>query len=328
MSPDYTPFYTDAVNAGLPAPLAALLYDLARQFVAAGGHDHGDWSRWLAALNALPPPPAGTVRLDTDAVGIEFPLPDERQQPALTNTLQELHPWRKGPYRLGEIVIDTEWRSDRKWRRLRDHLRPLTGKKVLDIGGGNGYHVWRMAGAGAKLAVGIDPYAVFVMQYWAVRHFLGAYPAWVLPLRIEELPPDTAAFDTVFSMGVLYHRRDPRAHLAQLRGQLKPGGEVVVETLVIPGDAGDVLSPSGRYAKMRNIHAIPAPATLENWLRTAGFIRVRTVDVTVTTTAEQRTTPWMRWESLADYLDPHDPSRTVEGHPAPCRAIVLAERPA
>jgi len=51
---------------------------------------------------------------------------------------------------------------------------------------------------------------------------------------------------------------------------------------------------------------------------------VRTVDVTTTSLEEQRTTPWMQFESLADYLDPSDRSRTVEGYPAPRRAIVLA----
>ncbi|MCK5863518.1 MAG: DUF1698 domain-containing protein, partial [Marinobacter adhaerens] len=51
------------------------------------------------------------------------------------------------------------------------------------------------------------------------------------------------------------------------------------------------------------------------------------VDVTPTTTDEQRSTDWMRFNSLQDFLDPNDPSKTVEGYPGPLRATVIAEKP-
>jgi tRNA (mo5U34)-methyltransferase len=50
------------------------------------------------------------------------------------------------------------------------------------------------------------------------------------------------------------------------------------------------------------------------------------VDLNRTTTDEQRSTPWMRFESLAQCLDPDNPELTVEGYPAPLRAVVLATR--
>ena len=182
-----------------------------------------------------------------------------------------------------------------------------------------------MAGEGAGLVVGIDPTQLFLAQFLAVRRFVGdGWPVHLLPLGIEQVPPKLQAFDTVFSMGVLYHRRSPIDHLMELRDTLKPGGELVLETLVIDGGPGRVLVPEGRYAKMRNVWFLPSPAELVRWLQRCGFGEVRVVDVTTTTTEEQRGTAWMDFESLPDYLDPLDSTRTVEGHPGPVRAIVLA----
>ena len=85
--------------------------------------------------------------------------------------------------------------------------------------------------------------------------------AHLLPLGIQELP-DLRAFDTVFSMGVLYHRKSPIEHIEQLRNQLKDDGELVLETLVVDGDENQVLMPSDRYGKMRNVWFLPSSAAL------------------------------------------------------------------
>jgi len=78
---------------------------------------------------------------------------------------------------------------------------------------------------------------------------------------------------------------------------------------------------------MRNIWFIPTPAALQRWLRRCGFIDVKIADVSATSLDEQRSTEWMRFESLKDFLDPDDLSKTVEGLPAPRRAILVARRP-
>jgi tRNA (mo5U34)-methyltransferase len=287
---------------------------------------HGDLEHWLSVIARLPVLEPGVVTLDRSQVGAAGTRPlTETEQRTIQALLQELHPWRKGPYRIHGIPIDTEWHSDWKWDRVRAHITPLAGRSVLDIGCGNGYHCWRMAGEGAGLVIGIDPTQLFLAQFLAIRHFLGnAWPVHLLPLGIEHLPPDLGAFDTVFSMGVLYHRRSPIDHLYELKATLRPGGELVLETLVIDGEQGRVLVPEGRYAKMRNVWFIPTPTTLAGWLERCGFRDVRVVDVTPTSTREQRATDWMRFESLADYLDPADPGRTLEGHPAPTRAVLVA----
>ena len=113
-------------------------------------------------------------------------------------------------------------------------------------------------------------------------------------------------------------------HLLQLRGALRKGGELVLETLVIEGDDRQVLVPRGRYAKMRNVWFIPSAGALQLWLEKCGFKDVRIVDVSLTTVDEQRATNWMQFESLADFLDPLDQTRTIEGYPRPLRAVLLA----
>lgn len=288
---------------------------------------YGDLPGWLAALQALPPVEPHRVDCTKEVrIGSGSDV-SEAQRAQIRQALQALIPWRKGPYSVFDIEIDTEWRSDWKWDRLASHIRPLTGKKVLDVGCGNGYHCWRMWGAGASQVVGIDPSPRFVVQFYMLKHFVGAVPVDVLPVGIEALPENLQAFDTTFSMGVLYHRRSPMDHLKELKDTLLAGGELVLETLVIDGGLGHTLVPEGRYAMMNNVWFLPSSATLVSWLKKVGFINIRVIDETVTTTEEQRRTEWMKFHSLREFLDPNDLSKTAEGHPAPKRAIVLADKP-
>jgi len=197
---------------------------------------------------------------------------------------------------------------------------------VLDVGCGSGYHLWRMRADGATLCLGIDPSLLYLKQFDAVQHYVQDESVHLLPLGMESLPDNMQVFDTVFSMGVLYHRREPSSHLGELRRALKSGGELVLETLVIPGDDIDSLVPESRYANMRNIYELPTVARLEQWVAAAGFESVRTVSVDTTSRSEQRSTDWMTSHSLSEALDAGDPSLTVEGHPRPLRAVVLANK--
>lgn len=244
------------------------------------------------------------------------------------NLLKALMPWRKGPFFIGDgtdrqIHIDTEWRSDFKWQRIRTHIN-WTNKRVLDVGGGSGFHGFCMAGAGAKSVMVIDPSCLFYHQFMAIKHFAGDVPVHYIPTSLEELPKDSALFDVVLSMGVLYHRASPFEHLEQLKGQLKKGGTLLLETLVVDGDEHTVLVPKNRYAQMNNVYFLPSVSALTNWLIKAGFETVNCVDIDTTSTSEQRTTSWMDYHSLADFLDPNDPACTIEGYPRPKRAVMLA----
>lgn len=287
---------------------------------------HGDWPKWREVLRHLPSIAADRVDLNADAIVVEGPCSNEHRL-AIAHLLRELHPWRKGPYDIHGVRIDTEWRSDFKWRRLVHAIQPLARRTVLDVGCGNGYHAWRMVGAGARWVIGIDPTLLSVVQFLAVKHFAGDFPVYVLPLGIDDVPRSLRAFDTVFSMGVLYHRRSPLDHLLELKDCLRSGGELVLETLVIEGGAEQVLVPEDRYAQMRNVWFIPSCLALEGWLRRCGYRNIRLIDVTPTTAEEQRSSDWMRFQSLSDFLDPENPDLTVEGLPRPKRAIFVADSP-
>lgn len=324
---DHRDLYRAFLDQGLDTWLARLPEQLARGLDRQRFGDLPAWEKAVAKLPALPD--ARRVSLDADTVSVEVALTDSQRRQA-ENLLHKLAPWRKGPFSLGGIAINTEWRSDWKWQRVAPHLASLAGRKILDVGGGSGYHGWRMAGAGAAFVLVIDPSPRFFWQFRAVRHFVGNADqgrTHFLPVGIEEVPEDLGVFDTVFSMGVLYHRPSPLEHLLQLRAALRPGGELVLETLVVEGDATRVLLPGERYAAMPNVYFLPSSAALCHWLARCGFTDVRVVDEAATTTDEQRATEWMTYQSLADFLDPEDPTRTREGYPAPRRAVVIANRP-
>jgi tRNA (mo5U34)-methyltransferase len=319
---DYQALYDALLEAKADAWVELLPAQLANAFDA---NQHGDLVRWQQAIQQLPELTPSQRLLDADAVQIgcadDVSITEQNQ---LEQSLRALHPWRKGPYQLFGIHIDTEWRSDWKWHRLQPHLAPLEHRLVLDVGCGNGYHAWRLLGAGAKRVIGIDPTLLSVMQFQAVKRLYGDAPIDVLPLTLEDLPSNLQLFDTVLSMGVLYHRRSPFEHLLELKGCLQQGGELVLETLVIEGGLGEVLVPEGRYAKMRNVWFLPSCATLMSWMTRCGFKNVRLVDVTVTSIEEQRSTDWMQFHSLQDFLHPDNPQLTCEGLPAPRRAIFMA----
>ena len=284
------------------------------------------FNQWLNSIKHLPTiKPYQIDLLNSVTVETEQPISIGDQQ-RITQLLKNMMPWRKGPFHLYGINIDTEWRSDWKWERLIPHINNLEGQTVLDVGCNSGYHLWRMVGAGAKLAVGIDPMALYLCQFEAIRKLLGNdQRAHLLPLGIEELPK-LNAFGTVFSMGVLYHRRSPLDHLFQLKDQLIDGGQLVLETLVIDGELHQALMPGERYAQMRNVYFIPSVPTMINWLHKCGFSDVKMVDKSVTSLEEQRKTEWMTSDSLADFLDPNDSSKTIEGYPAPMRAVFIAKK--
>ena len=286
---------------------------------------HGDVGRWSSAFHALPDVMPAKVDMTVDCITIGEAEDTAESATSIESALKGMHPWRKGPFDVFGVHIDTEWRSDWKWQRVQKHIAPLQGRTVLDVGCGSGYHMWRMLGMGADLVVGVDPTPLFSMHFATIKQYTPKSKAFLLPVGIDDVPQETRVFDSVFSMGILYHRKSPLDHLTQLKGLLRKGGELVLETLVIEGDENTCLMPKGRYAKMRNVWFIPSVVMLELWLSRCGFKNIRCVDKAMTSLDEQRSTDWMTFESLPDFLDANDRSKTIEGYPAPMRAVILAE---
>jgi tRNA (mo5U34)-methyltransferase len=305
-----------------------MYHAIEEQFSTPNGHQ----DRWEKAFEEVPNVRASVCTLNTDTVTVGKDTDiSSHDQAHLLEILRGFHPWRKGPFSFFDLFIDTEWRSDWKWSRLSSHIAPLEGKKVLDVGCGSGYHCWRMYGAGASFVLGIDPFQIFWMQFRITKKIIkNAHsticPVFYAPIPMDAFPINTQFFDTVFSMGVLYHRKDPFSHLERLRHALKKGGELVLETLITDGPLHHCFVPEDRYAQMRNVWFIPSVETLLFWLRRCGFRNIRVVDINKTSIEEQRSTDFMTFQSLVDFLDPDDHSKTIEGHPAPKRVIILANR--
>ena len=323
---DYTSTY-DFLQQG---SLSSIVPFLKKKVIATfKNKSWGDFPRWERLIKDLPQVDCTEVVYDLMQsiirIGEEgdISLSDKN---LMIEILKGLCPWRKGPFNIFGIYIDTEWRSNLKWDRLKGSIRSLNGRTVLDVGCGSGYYCWRMKGEGAKLVVGIDPTILYPMQFQVFQKYIQDDSVCVFPLGIDDMPKNVNIFDTVFSMGILYHRQSPFDHLLQLKGLMNSGGELVLESLVIEGKSGDVLSPKGRYAKMPNVWFIPSCLTLEAWLRRVGFKDVRLVDVSTTCFEEQRSTEWIESQSLSYFLDPDDITKTCEGYPAPKRAIFIAHK--
>lgn len=319
---DFRPFFQQIALT----PLSPWLETLPQLLKDWQQKPHGYFDKWQEAIFHAPDHLTDDINLKDKVQTLKNVPLTSGEKGRLLAQLNHLKPWKKGPFHLFDIHIDSEWRSDLKWDRLLPHISPLKDRTILDVGCGNGYHMWRMVGEGAKMVVGIDPTALFLCQFEMIRKLLNNdRRANLIPLGIEEMQP-LNAFDTVFSMGVLYHRKSPLEHLMQLRSQLAEGGELVLETLVIDGDENSVLVPVGRYAKMKNVYFIPSVKAMILWLEKVGFKNVKCVDVCDTTEEEQRSTEWSSEESLKDFLDPMNPSLTIEGLPAPKRAVFLATK--
>lgn len=248
-----------------------------------------------------------------------------------TIDLQELEriarlmmPWRKGPFDLFGLFIDTEWRSDLKYNFLRPHFN-LRGKKVADIGCNNGYYMFRFLEDAPAKVVGFDPSALFKSQFDLINHYVKSDIVYEL-LGVEHLPFYEEKFDVIFCLGVLYHRSDPVAMLKALAQGLAKGGEIYLDTFIIDGDEPYALCPSGSYSKITNVYFIPTLKALENWCIRAGFTSFEVLGTVLTTSDEQRKTDWIESQSLEDFLDPADSTKTVEGYPAPKRGYIRIKK--
>ena len=240
--------------------------------------------------------------------------------------LRGFMPWRKGPFSVFDIAIDAEWRSERKWSRILPELPELQGKTVADIGCNNGYYMFRMAAYQPEFVLGFEPYVQHYYTFQTLNSFAGCSALQVELLGIEHLPLFPACFDVIFCMGILYHRPSPLDALRDVLAALKPGGWLILESQIIPGEDPVALFPSQTYAKVPGTWFVPTASCLQNWLNRAGFAGVQLFCDHPMSSLEQRRTDWMNFESYEDFIDKDDPARTIEGYPAPRRAFFKAQK--
>ncbi len=261
----------------------------------------------------------------SDTIMIESKTPlSEAQKEKVETTAKMMMPWRKGPFDLFGLFIDTEWQSYLKYNLLQPHF-DLKDKRVADVGCNNGYYMFRMLEQEPAELVGFDPSALYKTQFDFINHYVKSDIQFEL-LGVEHLPFYEHKFDTVFCLGVLYHRPDPVGTLKALAKGMEKGAELFLDTFMIDGDADICLTPESTYSKIPNIYFVPTVKALKNWCTRAGFIDIEVLDITVTTEDEQRSTSWIEGESLGSFLDENDPSKTVEGYPAPKRVYIKAIR--
>ena len=273
------------------------------------------------AIKALPEYSNVQITLD-DRVELQIENLSDEEAEQIKQTALLMKPWRKGPFQFNELFIDSEWQSQIKYNLLEPHF-DLKDKIVGDIGCNNGYYLFRMLSQEPKKLIGFDPSAIYYSQFQFLNHFIKSDIVYEL-LGVEHVEFYEHKFDTLFCLGVLYHRSDPVAMLKSLFKGLNKGGELILDTFMIDGEEEMCLTPKDRYSKIPNIYFVPTVNALKNWCYRAGFETVEVLETMKTELNEQRKTEWIDTQSLEDFLDPNDPQKTVEGYPAPKRVYIKA----
>lgn len=246
--------------------------------------------------------------------------PNQKDLEAIQTLAYELKPWRKGPFYLFDLYIDSEWQSFMKWQLLESKVN-LKGKKIADVGCNNGYYMFEMYKHEPESIVGFDPSGIFRTQFDFINHFLQLPISFEL-LGVEDLPAycrvKQSGFDVIFCLGVLYHRYDPINTLKFLSNALNPGGELILDTLIYDSEFDVCLCPTQSYAKMSNVYFIPSVSTLRGWCQRAKLYDFEILDIKVTSTNEQRQTQWIDSQSLSSFLNKNQ-TQSIEGYPPPTR---------
>jgi tRNA (mo5U34)-methyltransferase len=266
-------------------------------------------------------------RLFNKAPRFNNPLAAQQMEASLAmpedvaKNVKNLTPWRKGPFQLGDYFLDAEWQCHMKWKRIEALLPDIAGASVLDLGSGNGYYMFEAHKHNPKVVIGLDPSALFFSQFQAIQAFYKKDKVQVLPMGWDDLDLFEAWADVLFCFGILYHHPEPKHLLKTLKACLKPGGCLLLETLVLNKKGSHCLVPEKRYAKMKNVFHVPSTECLIEWFEDAGFRVDAYSEAVATSIEEQRITDLTFRQSLVDFLDPEDRSKTVEGYPAPTRQI-------
>ncbi|TNB61212.1 tRNA 5-methoxyuridine(34)/uridine 5-oxyacetic acid(34) synthase CmoB, partial [Campylobacter helveticus] len=241
---------------------------------------------------------------------------DKSQNALIKEIALNLKPWRKGPFKIDELFIDTEWQSFIKFDILKPFMSEIKDKIVADVGCNNGYYMFKMLEFSPKQIVGFDPSVKYHLQFKLINTLIKTNIKYEL-LGVEDLPNYALKFDVIFCLGVIYHRSDPVKMLKDLKKSLNPNGIVFLDTMYIESEEEIALVPQNTYSKIPNIYFVPSIKALRNWCLRAGFKEFEVLATKKTDKKEQRKTAWIDSYSLENFLDPKDENLTCEGYEAP-----------
>ena len=234
--------------------------------------------------------------------------------------------WRKGPYQLFDLFLDSEWKDYLKWNLIKPYLKNIGKKVVADIGCNNGYFMFKMMEFDPQEIIGFDPYKIYHYQFDFLQHFIKESKIKMLESGVEDLVTYPKYFDFILYMGVLYHRRKPLESLIHVFNSLKSGGQAIIETMILDGDDIAPVEIKDRYSKMKNVYLLTTQNGFINWLEQAGFVNIKIIGITKTSIEEQRSTEFSPFDSLESFLDPNDDTRTIEGYNRPTRIAAICQR--
>ncbi|SQE24391.1 methyltransferase [Campylobacter jejuni subsp. doylei] len=234
---------------------------------------------------------------------------------------KKLKPWRKGPFKIDDLFIDTEWQSFIKFNILKPFMGEISQKYIADIGCNNGYYMFKMLEFNPAKLIGFDPSIKYRLQFELINA-LAKTPIKYELLGVEDLPSYGLKFDVIFCLGVIYHRSDPIKMLKDLKAGLKKNGIIFLDTMYIEDEREIAFVPNKTYSKIPNIYFVPSISALKNWCERAGFKEFEVLATKKTDENEQRKTEWIDSFSLENFLDPKDKNLTIEGYEAPKRVYV------
>ncbi|UDG80379.1 tRNA 5-methoxyuridine(34)/uridine 5-oxyacetic acid(34) synthase CmoB [Candidatus Annandia pinicola] len=242
----------------------------------------------------------------------------KKKKNIIKKLLFKLLPWKKGPFYLYGINIDSEWRSDWKWSIIKPYVKNIKKDLVLDIGCNNGYYMWRMLGMGSKIIIGIENIPLYFFQFEVIRKLVGNYNnIHMIPLNFNIIKK-IEAFNIVFSMGLLYHLKSPFNHIIKIRKNLLNGGELILETLVTLKKDNTIILPIEKYLNMKNIWFIPSIILLKKILIKCKFENIRIINYRYINVKEQRNTKWILNKSCLNIKN--------KNHNIPLRVIIMATK--
>ena len=288
-------------------------------------NSHGTLESWINILNSLPN--IETNFLDYSRHAIQIGRPNEileSERKILEENLLKLSPWRKGPFLIFKTEIDSEWRSDKKWERIRSFLPQKEGMRICDIGCSNGYYSYKLLGLNPKIVLGVEKTPLYIMQFLATKIYAKKIQnILVIPSNVENFK-NKIDFDLVLSMGILYHSKNPAQHIETIGRLLKSNGTTILETIITKGDTDIRIEKGKTFAGMKNIGVIFKEKNVLNLLNENGFKNIECVDYSETDVNEQRSTKWMTGKSLKDFILPN--GNTIEGYSSFYRAIFIAQK--